>query len=90
LKSHLEGIHGVTFSHDGTRLLSGSNGREAIKIWDTSTWRVLATLEGRSSLFKSVTLSPDDRALAAIPAGGQMLHFWHAPSLDEIDLRAAR
>jgi WD40 repeat protein len=84
LKEHLDGVHGLTFSHDGTRLVSGSNGREAAKVWDTSTWRVLATLPGRGSQFKSLVFSPDGRSLAAIP-NDRLLHLWPAPGLAEID-----
>src|SRR6185503_13448996 len=45
LRGHLLAIHSVAISPDGRRLATGSDGREAIKLWDTVTWQEVATLE---------------------------------------------
>jgi WD40 repeat protein len=33
----LLGVHGLAFSHDGYRLVTGSVGKEALKLWDLTT-----------------------------------------------------
>lgn len=81
LRGHVTGVHGVAFSPDGLRLATGSNGREAVKLWDTSTWQELATQPGQGSLFR-VMFSPGGTILAA--SGGRQINFWRAPSLQEI------
>src|SRR5262249_19039456 len=41
----------VAFSSNGRRLAAGSNGKEAVKIWDVDSHLELLTLEGSGSLF---------------------------------------
>lgn len=82
LRGHITGVHGVAFSPDGTRLATGSNGREAVKLWDTATWQELATLPGHGSLFR-VLFSPGGTTLAA-SGTGRRINFWRAPSFAEI------
>ncbi len=83
-RGHILGAHAVAFSADGRRLATGSNGREAVKLWDMSTYRELVALSGQGSMFKFVAFSPDGRWLAACSWGGQ-LHLWRAPSWEEIE-----
>jgi WD40 repeat protein/serine/threonine protein kinase len=83
-KGHMLGAHGVVISPNGRRLATGSNGREAVKLWDLSTFRELLTLPGQGSLFSFVAFSPDGKWLAACNNAGQ-LHLWHAPSWDQIE-----
>lgn len=84
LRGHLAGVHGVAFSPDGKRLLSGSNGREAVKIWDTETWQELATLEAQGSLFKNLHMSPNGTTLSAATYQNQ-INLWQAPAWGEIE-----
>lgn len=42
---HSEGISSVCFSHDGTRMISGSEDK-TVKIWDAKTGKCVNTLEG--------------------------------------------
>ena len=83
----LEGAMGnfgdSAFSTDGTRLLGGSHGTEAIKIWETRAYHELLTLEGAGGWFSNLGLSADGRLLGALNYVGT-LHCWHAPTWEEI------
>src|SRR5204862_6477069 len=45
LKGHLLGVHSFGISPDGQRLATGSNAKEAIKVWDLSTRQELLNLQ---------------------------------------------
>ena len=47
LHGFLMGVHSVAFSPDGTRLALGSDGREAVKLWDVASLQEVATLGAR-------------------------------------------
>jgi WD40 repeat protein/serine/threonine protein kinase len=79
----LQGTHSVAFSPDGQRLAIGSNGREAIKLWDVDSLQELLTLPGQGSLFNATTFSPDGNVLASSNSQG-LLHLWRAPSFADI------
>ncbi|KAF2476795.1 WD40 repeat-like protein [Lindgomyces ingoldianus] len=64
LEGHSDFISSVAFSHDSTRLASGS-GDHTVKIWDVSSGKCLSTLEGRSSHITSVAFSHDSTRLAS-------------------------
>ena len=83
LQGFLQGAHSVTFSPDGQRLAIGSNGNEAIKLWDVESQQELLTLKGKGSMFHSTAFSPDGNVLASSNSRG-ILHVWRAPSFDEI------
>jgi WD40 repeat protein len=85
-KAHMQGAHGVAFSPDGRRLVTGgSTSRDSVKLWDVSTHRELMTLTGQdSSLFSFVAFSPDGRWLATCSREGK-LYLWRAPSWEEIE-----
>jgi WD40 repeat protein len=83
LQGFLQGAHSVSFSPDGQRLAIGSNGNEAIKLWDVESLQELLTLKGQGSMFNSVAFSPDGNILASINSQG-LLHIWRAPSFDDI------
>jgi WD40 repeat protein len=79
----LLGLHSVAFSPDGRRIAAGSNGREAVKIWDADSHEELLTLEGKGSLFADTRFSPDGNMIAACGWSG-ILHIWRAPTWAEI------
>jgi WD40 repeat protein/serine/threonine protein kinase len=83
LHNVLLGLHSVRFSDDGRRIVAGSNGKEAIKIWDADSHEDLATLEGSGSLFRNARVSADGNVIAARNWNG-ILHVWRAPSWEEI------
>jgi WD40 repeat protein len=83
LSGFMLGVHSAVFSPDGTRLATGSNGGEAIKLWDVASHHNLVTLEGQGSLIWRVGFSPDGDTLAA-QSGRGVLNLWHAPSWAEI------
>jgi WD40 repeat protein len=64
-------------------LAIGSDGNEAVKLWDLASLQELLTLEGQGSGFGSVTFSPDGNSLASSNSQG-ILHVWTAPSWAEV------
>jgi WD40 repeat protein len=68
---------------------AGSNGQEAVKIWDVDSHETVATLEGRGSLFVFAAFSPDGNTIGARNLKG-VLYLWRAPSWEEIEAREGR
>src|SRR5262249_19026208 len=52
------GYHSVAISPDGERVAAGSNGQEAIKMWDVQSHEEVATLQGNGSVFAYAKFSP--------------------------------
>jgi WD40 repeat protein len=78
----LLGNHSVGFSPDNQRLAIGSDGMEAVQVWDTNLEQALLTLEGQGSQFARTEFSRDGRFLGS--RGRKGLHVRRAPSWDEI------
>ena len=69
-------VTSVTFSPDGTRVLSGS-GDKTLKLWDAATGSLVRTFEGHSDWVYSVAFSPDGtRVLSG--SGDKTLKLWDA------------
>ncbi len=83
-RDFLQGVHSVAFSPDGQRLATGSDGKEAIKLWDVESQQQLLTLEGQGSAFFKSAFSPDGNILGSMNQSG-ILHLWRTPSWGEID-----
>ncbi len=77
------GTTSLAFSPDGQRLASGSQGNEAVKLWDVPTRQEVVTLAGEELMSGGLRFSPDCRLLAGINSWGKV-HIWRAPSLHEI------
>jgi WD40 repeat protein len=79
----LQAMTAVSFSPDGKRLAIGSDGAEAIKLWDLASDLELLTLTGEGSWFGPIAFSAADTLLAASNREGRV-HFWRAPTWAEI------
>jgi WD40 repeat protein len=91
LYGHMQGVHGVKFSPDGKSLVSGSTGREAVKLWHVETGQELLTLAGRGSLLNHVEFIDHGNALLAGGRGQQgTWQIWRAPSWEEIAAAEAK
>jgi WD40 repeat protein len=56
LSGHTEWVRSVTFSSDGTSLVSGSWDK-TIKLWDVQTGGVIKTFHGHTDLIRSISIS---------------------------------
>jgi len=85
LHGFLQGAHSAAFSADVRRLVIGSGGFEALKIWDMASFEELATLEsdGTTSINVVTAFSPNGNVLGSVYGAGK-LHLWRAPSWAEI------
>jgi WD40 repeat protein len=83
LRAVLLGLHSACFSPDGRRLATGSDGKEAMKLWDVDSHEVVATLAGQGSLFYNAAWSRDGNTIGARNLKG-VLHLWRAPSWEDI------
>ncbi|HAV61357.1 MAG TPA: hypothetical protein DCY13_03225 [Verrucomicrobiales bacterium] len=81
LHGHLNAAFGVAFSPDGRRLISGSGGREAAKVWDVETKQELLTLAGTGSFLPQARWSGDGNVIQL----GRPWQAWRAPSWKEIE-----
>jgi WD40 repeat protein len=69
LEGHTYQVMSVAWSHDGSKILSGSSDL-TLKIWDGMTGELLNTLEGHSGAVESVTWNHDDSRIASSSADG--------------------
>ncbi len=81
--AHLTGAKVASFSTDGNRLVTGALGVDAIKIWDTKTWRHLITLSVPGQVIPNPRILLDGNTLFAMDTS-PVVHLWRAPSWDEI------
>jgi WD40 repeat protein len=86
LWGHAHYVAAVAFSPDGRRLASASWDK-SIKVWDTTTWKELLTVQGHTGWIFSVAFSPDGKRLAGAgrvtgePAG---VKVWDATTGKEV------
>jgi len=77
-------VESVAFSADGTRLATGSEGRQAVKLWDMQSQQDVLTLQGEGPSYFLTAFSPDGNTLGSLNLYG-VLHIWQAPSWDKIE-----
>ncbi|HTL59255.1 MAG TPA: hypothetical protein VL361_26520, partial [Candidatus Limnocylindrales bacterium] len=85
LRGHLLGVHGLAFSADGRRLVTGSSGNETAKVWDLATMQEVLNLSGPGDLTFWLGFSPDGRTLLGLGISSGV-RCWYAPSIAEIPL----
>jgi WD40 repeat protein/serine/threonine protein kinase len=69
---HPDYVHSVAFLPEGPWLVTGSYGDDRLRIWDLATARVLRDIPGPGRYFRSLTVSPDGRRVAAYADGPQL------------------
>src|SRR6185295_7198932 len=79
---HGDTVYDAVYSSDGTRLVTAS-GDGTVGVWeaaDGTQLRVLAQDRpgAKRSRYGYVTISPDDKLIAAIEAFGKVAHVWDA------------
>jgi len=76
IPAHFSGVMDVTFTPDGTRLLTASFDDSA-KIWDVRTGEAVRALPGHTKAVGAVRVTPDGRY--AVTAGDRRLLVWSLP-----------
>ena len=77
---HAGAVRSVTFSPDGSRVVSGSSDH-SISIWDMATGEVERVLDGHSGWVRSVAISPDGKWIVS-GSGDKSVRVWNASSGD--------
>ncbi|MBL9170803.1 MAG: protein kinase [Verrucomicrobiales bacterium] len=89
LGGFLKGAHALAFSADGKRLAISGGDHEAVKLWDTESWQDVFTLEADGTGYMGVWFSPDGNSITWGNQSG-VVHFWRAPSWEEIAAAEAK
>ena len=76
LQGHTGWVRSVALSHDGRRLVSGSDD-ETIRIWDAETGVLQQTLQGHTGWVTSVAFSHDGRRLVS-GSDDETIRIWDA------------
>jgi WD40 repeat protein len=79
LYGHTGGVTSVSFSPDGTRIVTGSEDRTA-KVWDARTGTALLELKGHTDGVLSVSFSPDGTRIVTGGGFDQTAKVWDARS----------
>jgi len=64
LSGHTDSVYSLSFSTDGTSLVSGSNDR-TVRLWDLQTGGVVKTFYGHTRSVSTVSISPDCTMIAS-------------------------
>jgi serine/threonine protein kinase len=81
LEGHSYYVNSVSFSPDGSRIVSGSHD-ETLKVWDAETGQEMLTLKGHSDGVMSVSFSPDGRRIVS-GSHDETLKVWDAETGQE-------
>jgi WD40 repeat protein/serine/threonine protein kinase len=87
LTGQIGAVLGVAFSPDGRRLASMGSRGSPIKLWDTTTWKVIYTLQPPGFGNKCIVFGPPDGKLLAIAAAdrsGKIISIWDTTTDHEI------
>ena len=83
MDGHTNSVASVTFSPDGTRVVSGSYDN-TLRLWDAVSGAHLNTLKGHTSYVNSVAFSPDGTRVVS-GSDDQTLRLWDAVSGAHLD-----
>ena len=59
LKGHTRSVLSVVFNHDGTKIVSGSDDKKTIRVWNVDTGECILTLKGHTDYVRSVEFNHD-------------------------------
>jgi WD40 repeat protein len=74
LQGHSDIVRSVSFSPDGTRLLSASQDR-TVKLWDFTTGQELLSLSEEDGFSHDASFSPDGKRLMTVSSDGR-IRIW--------------
>lgn len=81
---HTKGVSSIAFSPDGRYVVSGSGGKNALKLWDIATGKEIRNFTGQiSSSADSVAFSPDGRYVVS-GSEDNTLKLWDIQTGNEI------
>jgi len=81
-RGHESWVNGVSYSPDGTRIVSGSFDK-TLRVWDAASGAELAVLRGHEDDVRSVSYSPDGTRIVS-GSKDQTLRVWDAASGAEL------
>jgi WD40 repeat protein len=82
-------FHSVSFSPDGRRLVSGSSGKGALRLWDVSTMQEIARFgTDFERTLTSVQFSPDGNIICSVD--NNRAYFLRAPSRESVNALQAK
>jgi WD40 repeat protein len=73
-------LESVSASADGTRIATGADGIDSIRIWDPERGALLHTIENKIRNPQLITLFPDGKGLALVDDGRLYLWFEQVPA----------
>lgn len=85
-EGHTDSVNFMSFSRDGTRLVSGSYDMTA-RTWDVVTGQPLVTLVGHDGLVSGVTFSPDGKMIMTT-SSDSTIRLWDAETGEELRVLA--
>jgi WD40 repeat protein len=80
--NHPDDVNCAAFSRDGSRIVSGSDDG-IVRVWDTSTGKVVQELKGQTASVQSVAFSPDGTRIVS-GSHDQTVRVWDADSGAEL------
>src|SRR5262249_51230381 len=83
MPGHKGNVSSVAYSHDGTKLISGSADK-CIRIWDAAKGNSIATWEGHADCVSSGAFAPDG-TIAASGSWDRTVRLWDVKTGKEID-----
>jgi WD40 repeat protein len=81
-------VRGLAFSPDSRRLTTASDGEEAIRLWDVTTWQPLITLGRKGAAISQLAFTPDGNEIIAVNGQKQAeILRWRVSSLADIEAK---